>query len=48
MSGANGFGTNRQIGIAGATIAGQSTATLRSQQPFSFKAAIDQLEEEII
>ena len=48
MSGANGFGANRQIGLAGATIAGQSSATLRSQQPFSFKAAIDHLEDEII
>ena len=27
---------------------GQSNATLRSQQPFSFKAAIDQLEDEIM
>ena len=33
---------------AGATIVGQSNATLRSQQPFSFKAAIDQLEDEIM
>ena len=45
--GANNF-PQRQIGIAGATIAGQSSSTLRSQQPFSFKAAIDQLEEEIV
>lgn len=27
---------------------GQSNATLRSNQPFSFKAAIDQLEEDIM
>ena len=32
----------------GATIAGQSNQTIRSQQPFSFKAAIDQLEDEIM
>ena len=33
---------------AGASIMGQSNATLRSNQPFSFKAAIDQLEDEIM
>ena len=36
------------MGMAGASIAGQSNATLRSQQPFSFKAAIDQLEDDIL
>ena len=36
--------------MAGASIVAgnQSNQTLRSQQPFSFKAAIDQLEEEIM
>jgi len=34
--------------MAGAAIAGQSNGTLRSAQPFSFMAAIDELEEEII
>ena len=29
------------MAMAGASIAGQSNATLRSQQPFSFKSAID-------
>ena len=49
MSGA-GFATTSKTGLAGAgaTIMGQSNQTLRSQQPFSFKAAIDQLEEEIM
>lgn len=49
MSGA-GFATAK-TGLAGAgasIVGGQSNQTLRSQQPFSFKAAIDQLEEEII
>ena len=36
------------MAMAGASIAGQSNATLRSQQPFSFKSAIDQLEDEIL
>ena len=52
MSGQN-FGASGKIqgsGLVGvgATIAGQSNATMRSQQPFSFKAAIDALEEEIM
>ena len=49
MSGA-GFAATSKTGLAGAgaTIMGQSNQTLRSQQPFSFKAAIDQLEEEIM
>ena len=36
------------LATVGAAIAGQSNQTLRSQQPFSFKAAIDQLEDEIM
>ena len=47
----NGVGTIKPttiMGLAGASIAGHSNGTLRSQQPFSFKAAIDQLEDEIL
>ena len=52
MSGA-GFGNNKagsgaMLAGAGATIMGQSNSTLRSNQPFSFKATIEQLEEEIM
>ena len=32
---------------AGATIMGQQNSQMRAQQPFSFKASIDQLEDEI-
>lgn len=49
--GGNAFGqtAGKTIGMAGANIVGgQSNATLRSNQPFSFKAAIDQLEEDIM
>lgn len=51
MSGAGAFGGTggKTIGQAGANIVGgASAATLRSNQPFSFKAAIDQLEEDIM
>jgi hypothetical protein len=34
--------------VGASIIAGQSGNTLRTVQPFSFKAAIDQLEEEIM
>ena len=48
MNGFNATG-GKSLGAAGANIVGgQSNATLRSQQPFSFKAEIAQLEEEII
>ena len=36
------------MGLAGAAIAMASNSTLRSQQPFSFKAAIDHLEDDIM
>jgi chromosome segregation ATPase len=35
------------MGMAGASMVGGSNATLRSQMPFSFKASVDQLEDEI-
>ncbi len=49
LSGA-GFGNAKPnaMGLAGAAIAMASNSTLRSQQPFSFKAAIDHLEDDIM
>ena len=49
LSGA-GFGNSKPnaMGLAGAAIAMASNSTLRSQQPFSFKAAIDHLEDDIM
>ena len=41
FSNRQGAGKQTIMGMAGASIAGQSNATLRTQQPFSFKASID-------